>query len=200
MDEEVLVFPSRLLGELGSFCGFSDRVDHYLPTLLDPAHLSFLPRSQAENDPTHKQLIPYVVLRCGEQVFCYTRGKRGSENRLHNLWSLGVGGHVAREDGVAGRAAYDVGYARELAEEVHIETTYEDRIIGLVHDDRTPVGAVHFGIVHVVDLAAPAVRHRDLALAEARFRSLDEVQQEKDRFESWSALVIEHALGSNVLS
>lgn len=192
MDEEVLVYPSYLLDELGHFCGYSDRIDHYLPTLLDPVNLRYMPRSVAENDPSFKQLIPYVVIRCGDQVYCYTRGKRGSETRLHDLWSLGVGGHIAREDGEVGRAAYDVGYARELAEEVEITSEYDDRIVGLVHDDRTPVGAVHFGIVHRLDLEQPLVKHRDPALAEAKFRSLHEIHRDIDRFESWSAIVIEN--------
>ncbi len=110
MDEEVLVFPSRLLDELGPFEGISTEIERYLPTFLHPEHLRYIPRSLAEDDPSHKQLIPYVVLRSGDEVFCYTRGKKGGEQRLHDRWSLGVGGHICREDGDEGQIAYEAGF------------------------------------------------------------------------------------------
>ena len=196
MEEEVLVFPGRLLEELGSFVGFCDRVDSYLPTLLDPRNLSYVPRSLAEDDPSRKQLIPYVVLRSGDSVYCYERGRKGSESRLHRLLSLGVGGHISRSDGAEGQVAYDAGFAREIEEEVGIDTSYESRIVGLVYDDRTPVGSVHFGVVHLFELAAPKVTPRDPTLADARFRPLDEIRPLRDRFESWSGFVLDHVLGA----
>ena len=114
--------------------------------------------TQAEDDPSYKQLVPYVVLKSRDQVYCYERGAKGTESRLHRLLSIGVGGHICKEDGQEGRVAYEAGFARELAEEVEIGTTYHGRIAGLVHDDSTPVGSVHFGVVHVLELAEPHVR------------------------------------------
>ncbi|MFO0944528.1 MAG: phosphoesterase [Planctomycetota bacterium] len=194
MDEEVLVFPSHLLEKLGTFRGYSNAVESYLPTLLDPANLQYLPRSRAEEDPSFKQLIPYTVLRSGEFVYCYTRGNKGTESRLHDLLSIGVGGHISKEDGSEGRIAYDTGFQRELDEEVSIETTFTQRIVGLVHDDSTPVGSVHFGVVHRIDLAAPKVTHRDPALAKARFRPIEELRKLRDQMESWSAYAFDHVL------
>lgn len=194
MDEEVLVFPAAVLERAGEFHGFTDRVDHYLPILLDPANLLFMPRSKAETDPSYKQLVPYAALRHENSVFCYQRGKSGGEARLHERLSLGVGGHISREDGDIGLAAYEVGYARELEEEVAIATPYEQRIAGLVYDPTTPVGQVHVGIIHVLDLAEPNVEFRDPALADARFLALEEIHRLRDRFETWSHFVIDHVL------
>lgn len=194
MDEEVLVFPSSLLEQLGHFRGFSAAVDSYLPTLLAAENLSYLPRSRAEDDWRFKQVVPYAVLRCGDLIYCYERGKKGTETRLHQLLSLGVGGHISREDGAAGTAAYQTGYARELTEEVHIDAEYRDQIVGMVHDDSTPVGSVHFGVVHLLTLAEPKVTFRDPALANARFLPIAEIRQLRDRLESWSAFVLDHAL------
>lgn len=193
MDEEVLVVTSGLLHRLGHFCGFSTRTDDYLGELLSSANQQFLPRSRAEDDPNFKQLIPYVVLRWKDQLYCYARGSQGTEARLHAKLSFGIGGHVCRQDGVTGDA-YRAGFERELAEEVAIDSKYRERIVGLVHDDRTPVGAVHLGIVHVLDLEQPAVRHRDPALADASFRPLREIAALRSRFESWSSLVLDHLL------
>lgn len=194
MDEEVLVFPSHLLERLGTFRGFSPAVDAYLPTLLDPANLEFLPRSRAEDDPRFKQVIPYAILRAAGQIYCYTRGVKGSESRLHDLLSIGVGGHVSKQDAAEGRIAYNVGFQRELDEEVNIETSFTNRIVGLVYDDSTPVGSVHFGVVHLLDLARPRVTHRDPALAKARFRPIAEVRQLRDQMESWSSYAFDHVL------
>ncbi len=194
MDEEVLVFPSRLLDELGPFEGISTEIERYLPTFLHPEHLRYIPRSLAEDDPSHKQLIPYVVLRSGDEVFCYTRGKKGGEQRLHDRWSLGVGGHICREDGDEGQIAYEAGFARELAEEVDIRSGYRQRIVGLVYDPSTPVGQVHVGVIHLFDLDRPEVVGIDPALAEGTFRRIVEVASERDRFETWSALTIDHFL------
>jgi predicted NUDIX family phosphoesterase len=192
MDEQVMVFTAELLGRLGCFRGFSSNVDAYIPSLLDPDNVRFLPRSRAEDDPSFKQVVPYVVLRCGEFVYCYERGRKGTEARLHQLLSLGIGGHICQSDGPAGTQAYEAGLLRELDEEVHIDAGFRRRMIGMVHDDTSPVGAVHFGIVHLFDLAAPRVTFRDPALANACFRPFDEAVALRHRFESWSAFVIDH--------
>lgn len=192
MDEQVLVFPARLLDEAGPFEGFTPQVERYLPIFLHPDHLLYLPRSIAEQDPSHKQLVPYVILQSHDQVFCYTRSKKGSEERLHDRWSLGVGGHICQEDGERGIIAYEAGFARELAEEVEIRSPYQQQILGLVYDPSTPVGQVHVGIVHLFTLQQPLVQAVDPALAHGHFRPISEVIADKNLFETWSTLVIEH--------
>ena len=52
----------------------------------------FLPRSRAEYDASVKQIIPYVVIRRGEEYFLLRRLKKQTEARLHDKLSLGVGG------------------------------------------------------------------------------------------------------------
>src|SRR6185295_11540711 len=59
--ENVLVVPTELFHQLGYFQGFSNQVDRYLPELFDPAHTSYRPRHEVEQDPSFKQLIPYVI-------------------------------------------------------------------------------------------------------------------------------------------
>jgi predicted NUDIX family phosphoesterase len=185
-DEDVLVVPTSLLERLGMFRGVTDDVGRYLPTLLDPAHQLFLPRRSAEDDPTHKQLIPYAMLVAGDRIFRYARSSKGGESRLHAKLSLGIGGHVSREDAEGPDTLYRNGFARELAEEVRIGGPSRERIIGLVHDDSNPVGAVHLGIVHRIDLDRPDVTPLDPALADGEFVALAEIHRERDRLESWS--------------
>jgi predicted NUDIX family phosphoesterase len=188
--ERVLVVPAAALREAGPFHGFSDRVGHYLPRLLDARHLLYLPRDEAEEDPSYKQLIPYVVLRHGGKVFHYLRGG-GGERRLHAKRSVGIGGHICAADGGAGEDAYHAGMRRELAEEVELPAVVRERCIGLINDDRTPVGQVHLGIVHLFDLAEPAVKCRESALVEGGFAAPGELRAGLDAFETWSQLLLD---------
>ena len=46
-----------------------------------------------------KQVIPYLVLRDGERYFLMRRTRAGGDARLHDRWSIGVGGHLNPGDG-----------------------------------------------------------------------------------------------------
>src|SRR3990172_11369342 len=61
--EMVLVVPTALFHELGYFQGFSADVSRYLPRLLEGREVEYLPRGRMEEDPSYKQLIPYVLFR-----------------------------------------------------------------------------------------------------------------------------------------
>ncbi|MFO0880233.1 MAG: phosphoesterase [Gemmataceae bacterium] len=192
MSEKVLVVPTAIFREAGLFHGFSDRVDHYLPHLLRPEVLRFAPRAEAEDDPELKQLIPYVVLRHGTTLFHYQRAG-GAEKRLHARRSIGIGGHICSEDGAPEEAAYFAGMWRELAEEVELPAITAERCLGLINDDRTPVGRVHLGVVHLLDLAESRVRSREEALQAGGFASLADLRAGWEAFETWSQFLLEGA-------
>jgi predicted NUDIX family phosphoesterase len=189
--ERVLVIPTAVLHALGIFQGLCLNAEDYLPHLLDPKHLSYRPRFEVETDPSFKQLIPYVILKWRDQVFHYQRGKRAAETRLQALRSIGVGGHISAEDGTLFDSPYREAMFREVAEEVHLDTTYEERCLGLINDDSTPVGQVHLGIVHVFELAEPKVRRREQALTRAGFAPLAELRSQREEFETWSRFVLD---------
>ncbi len=70
-------------------------------------------------------------------------------------------------------------------------STYEERCLGLINDDSTPVGQVHLGIVHVFTLAEPKVRRREQVLTRAGFAPLAELRAQRAEFETWSQLVMD---------
>src|SRR4051794_38952355 len=77
---------------------------------------SFRARDEAEQDPSWKQVIPYVVLRDGERLFLMRRTRAGGDARLHDRYSIGVGGHINPQDeDVAG------GLLREWSEEIEAD-------------------------------------------------------------------------------
>lgn len=188
--EEILVVRRELFDELGAFHGFSLEVDRYMPALLDPANNFFMDRAAAEEDPGHKQIIPYAILRHEGRYLHYVRGSSGGESRLHAQGSIGIGGHInpidEREDHL-GRATYLAGVERELAEELLMEGDPPQRIVGLINDDSNPVGQVHLGVVHLFELTSDEVSAREDALAELQLRSLEDLRGPSyDRLETWS--------------
>jgi predicted NUDIX family phosphoesterase len=195
--EEVLVVPRALLDEIGAFEGIRTAgLDAAVGRLLDPANHFFMDRAQAENDPSHKQLIPYCVFRCGDRILHYTRGKSGGESRLHAKISVGVGGHVNPVDTGGGRTgsdAYHAAVTREIEEELDLPEEHEHRIIALLNDESNPVGQVHLGIVHVVDLKSEAVNSREDALTDLGFTPLADLNGALfERLETWSQFCIRH--------
>lgn len=192
--ERVLCIPRSQLDAAGTFHGFRRWDKAFAAKLLDPAGFSFRPRSEVETDPTFKQLIPYVVLRWRDQVFQYRRGASGTERRLHAKRSVGIGGHIAEADTLAGLDPYTAGMFRELHEEVSITGGFHEERVGFIHDPSSPVGEVHLGVVHVLDLSEPNVTPREAAIADAGFSLVAELLAAKGEFETWSQLVLE-ALG-----
>jgi predicted NUDIX family phosphoesterase len=195
-DERVLVVPSAQLDRLGRFQGFSPEAERYLSGLLVPELIQFLPRSKVEDDPSWKQIIPYVVFRCRDTAFCYTRGKTQGEARLHRLRSLGVGGHVSEEDAEGRKSleAYESAMRREINEEVEIKSPGHVYRVGLINDDSTPVGQVHLGVVHLFELEHPHLLPREEGLAEAEFLPLSTVWEIRNEFETWSQICVESFL------
>lgn len=196
MKQRVLVVPSGEFDRLGRFQGFHPEVERYLGTLLSPGTSSFRARGEVEDDPSLKQIIPYVILASGDRVFCYTRGRTQGEARLHRLRSFGVGGHVEESDaeGRGTREAYELAMRRELDEEVRIDSPGTITTVGLINDDSTEVGAVHLGVVHWYELERPEATALEEGLAEAEFLTIDRIVELRTEFETWSQFCIDALL------
>lgn len=199
--EHVLVVPTELFHRLGYFQGFSTEAPRYLEELLKPASISYRPRAEMEEDPSFKQLIPYCIFRHVDPagrvtVFCYTRGKGQGEGRLRSKRSVGIGGHISSDDSqVAHGNVYKEGLRRELDEEVYVDTEYREQCVGLINDDETPVGRVHLGVVHLLDVDEPDVRPRESEIIECGFRPVDELLADLSGFETWSQICLKALFG-----
>jgi predicted NUDIX family phosphoesterase len=147
----------------------------------------YLERAVAESDPSHKQLIPYVVVRDGEDVFLMRRTDAGGDVRLHGRASIGVGGHLNPVD--AGDDALLAGLRREWDEELDAPWEPEFRLVGLLNDDTDPVGSVHLGVVFTVEAAGRAVAVREREKLAGSFVAPGEVRASWDSLETWSRLV-----------
>ena len=151
--------------------GFLDRKIYYIP------------RSEAETNPEFKQLIPYVIIACGDQILSYRRGKRGDESRLHSKLSIGIGGHINDQD-----EDYEAGVRREMREEVGIDW-YAPPVAAL-NDDSNDVGKVHLGFVHIDRVFDEGVTARCASIADPKFVDIGWARRHIDEFETWSQICI----------
>ena len=151
---------------------------------LIEAEGSYRPRGEVEEDTSWKQVIPYVVLRDRGSIFLMRRTRAGGDARLHERYSIGIGGHVNPEDGgLAG------GLRREWDEELVTDWEPQFRPVGLLNDQTDPVGAVHLGVVYSVDAAGRPASVRETDKLEGEFVAPLQVLRVYERLETWSSLV-----------
>ena len=194
-DEKVLGFPRSVFESLGPFQGFNADVDHYLPTILDARNNSFQPRAQAETNPSFKQIIPYVVVTDGQAVLHYVRGKKAGEQRLVAKGSIGIGGHINDEDHslfAVGLQAFQDAVRREVCEELEIQGVFDAKPVGLINDDSTEVGRVHFGIVHVLFRTSVQVKKKEQVITQLEFVPIEELKAKREQMETWSQLCLDN--------
>ena len=113
----------------------------------------FIPRPAAEEDPSYRQIIPYVVLLQEGRVFTTRRLNKGGEARLHGKISVGIGGHINPVDELDPERVLMRGLERELHEEVAIEMMGELVPQGVINDDTNSVGSVHLGLCFTMEVA-----------------------------------------------
>ncbi len=192
MDEQVLVVPRDVLPDRAGWHGLrTDGLEGFAD--LVEREGSFRPRPAMEVDPAFKQVIPYLVLRDGDRFFLMRRTTAGGDPRLHDRYSIGVGGHLNPGDG-----GLSGGLRREWAEEVEADFEPEFRLVALLNDDTTDVGSVHLGAVYVADAAGRPVAIREVDKLEGAFAEPAAVAAVADRLESWSRLAFEYLEASAV--
>lgn len=147
---------------------------------------TFRARSEVEHDQSWKQIIPYLVLRDGERLFLMRRTSAGGDERLHERFTIGIGGHVNPDDGDPLG-----GLRREWLEEIEAAFVPDFQPIGLLNDDDNSVGAVHLGLVFAADAAGRPVAIRETDKLTGSFATLAEVEAVADRLETWSALLFD---------
>jgi len=159
-------------------------LDPYLSAIRELG--TFRPRPEAETDPSWKQIIPYLVLRDGGRIFLMRRTRAGGDTRLHERYTIGIGGHLNPQD-----ADPLAGLRREWTEEIaaDFEPTFEP--LGVLNDDDNNVGTVHLGLVFSADAGGRTVAIREHDKLEGSFATFAEVGAVVTRLETWSAHLFE---------
>ena len=175
-----------------------------------------IPRTVADSDIRYVHPITYMLLVNEEgKVFMYQRGAKGKENRLHDLYSVGIGGHVNPVKGVEHiPTLIGLGAIEELQSELGISnislesmvqptktqekwyTIYagNDPIVGAptVHD-------YHIGIVRVLHINTTDItRHEEGVISQGKFVDINDAvaMMNKGKLERWSEIVLTNYIES----
>ena len=184
-DERILVVKRDLLFADGVWQGLEcGRIARY-QTLITQAG-EFKWRSAMEQDPTYKQIIPYMIFEYANSYFLMERKATASEQRLQSKLSLGIGGHIRQED-MAGGTIFDWAN-REFHEEVSYKNHLEIESLGVLNDDCDSVGQVHLGLILVLHGDSPEIAIKS-ELKQGILVSSDQMGSFVDRMESWSKIV-----------
>ncbi len=159
------------------------------------ANYRFLERTVAEHDFGSKQVIPYVVIRHQDRYLLMRRTRRQTESRLHDKYSLGVGGHINRGDLEPGHDNIILaGMRRELAEEIRVEAEQSCDLIGVINDDSTEVARVHMGLVFLLSAATARYEIVEQDKYTAAWKTLPELLAYYEQMETWAQIVHDYVL------
>jgi len=192
-DEQVLVVPAKAVREeFGGASGWSGVRPAGEAAIADVIRRvgTFRRRVEMEDDPAWKQVIPYPILRQEAAWFLMRRTRAGSDTRLHDRFTIGVGGHVNPEDGgLDGDMAPAL--RREWHEELRVDFVPEFRFVGVLNDDSSAVGRVHLGLVYLADAGGRPVAVRETDKLAGGFVATAQVAAVRDRLETWSRIAFE---------
>ncbi len=196
-EKEILVVDRATLFAEGYFQGFApaDGLD-YFQIIQD--NYFYKKRGEVEPNPAFKQPIAYAVIVNTETkyIFAYQRSVTDSynESRLRGMWSWGIGGHIDKIDS-ADQDPILTSLLREVKEEVDIKNFAKPRILGYINDDQTEVGAVHFGILYLIETKAKNIKPRDKEISWGGFMAYDQLEEicvlNERNVESWSEISLE---------
>jgi predicted NUDIX family phosphoesterase len=157
MEELVFAFPTDELWKLmtykkkGLIRGNSEVLQKVIQNGL------FLRRNELEDDSSFKQIIPYAIISNKGSFYLFRRTSGQTEKRLHNKFSLGVGGHMNPDGSIEPEEKYLTDeLKRELYEEVKLLNgcLIEDiEFIGFINDDTIQVGRVHIGLLYNIHVS-----------------------------------------------
>lgn len=186
MTEKVLVVEAAELGELAIREGLLALPLDRIKTVVE-SHGKYIDRELAERDDSIRQIIPYVVLRSNKTYLLMARTKKQKEARLHNKYSIGVGGHINPEDGCDPWSAFLNGMKREINEEIKVELASLE-YLGVLNDLATPVSRVHTGVVYIAEGTFYGFEEEDKFLGS--MVELETLAKHKEKMETWAQIVL----------
>jgi len=151
---------------------------------------SFMLREDAERDPSFKQIIPYVTVRHGDMWLMFHRKAAQTEVRLHNMYSLGLGGHINDEGQDADNPIMS-GLYKELGEEIALTGHSVPRYIGVINDDETEVGRVHLGLMFELHAASVGFTLPEAHKMSAQWVAEKDLRGYYPQMETWSQLILD---------
>lgn len=165
------------------------------------------PRGEAEELDTFRQIIPYIVVKYKDDVIIYRRNNKSGEARLHNVSSLGFGGHIEESDLLYKRTGKNMiinledtifnSIQREMKEELNVVPTIDElSCLGFINLDGNThgkVNRVHLGFVMLYEpRVKPLLEEVDPGLEKYFTVDIAELKKAEGMFnlEPWSLCVV----------
>jgi len=167
-----------------------------IPGNLFQLQAGLVERDICETDESLVQAIPYIaVFDKRGRIFCYERGVKGGEDRLHAKLSIGLGGHVeqAPDTELGLEAVLLLGAERELEEELGVAANVTHFMAAIYTGaSGNPVDQVHLGLLSHVTLLEDVAGNEPGIIEKGRFMTLTELllPENFDRLELWSQAVV----------
>lgn len=146
-------------------------------------------RDIAEKDNTYKQMISYCLIKYEDEIFMTRRTKKQTESRLHNMYSVGVGGHISVSD-IESNNIIISGMLRELHEEVFISSNIKYSFYGIINDNSTEVNSVHMGICYIINLDNRECSVRETEKMEGKWVKIRDIHEYLPDMEGWSQILL----------
>ncbi len=195
MDELVLAIPTDKLWNIlpykkqGLLIDTSNNLDNIVKLG------QFYIRKDIEEDHSFKQIIPYAILSHNESYFLLKRTTMQIEKRLHNKFSLGIGGHMSPGNKTVPNKQYVFEeLKRELFEEVKLlsRCTIKDiKFIGFVNDDTIPVGKSHIGVIYDIRLSNKNLIVNETEKIKANWVNKPDLNNFYNGMETWSKIIFD---------
>ncbi len=192
MSEQVLVVRRELVESFlqGREGLVTDNLEGFFEQILMD-HL-FVPRRDAEYDFGLKQVIPYVIIRCRDNLLLLKRTSRQTEKRLHNKYSLGIGGHI--NPSLPDNADPNIiikGLYRELNEEIMLGDAGTLTFKGVINDESSSVSKVHLGLLYALEVESNEYSIREVDKMTGQWTDERGIMAVYDLMETWSQIVFD---------
>lgn len=193
LNKDVLTLPTRELNSVQDKLGF-EFATHEKANCLEKLvkNPMFHLRYDCETDEEVLQVIPYVLVLNKDKIFYYVRANKMEhygDKRLNDKYSVGVGGHIHKEDALD----YLVNcIKREVSEEVKFEKGYSEPIlVGTLKARDEPVDRVHFGAIYAIQTDGD-VFPAEKSIVESGFTPINTLMETYPRYnyETWSKILI----------
>jgi predicted NUDIX family phosphoesterase len=195
IEESVFAVPTHELWEIIPYIkqGLIPGNSEVLKTIVKNG--LFRKRSELEQDPSFKQIIPYAVLSNRDSYYLFKRTSGQTEKRLHNKFTLGAGGHMNPGGSMESKDNYLIDeLKRELFEEVRLLNgcLIEDiEFIGFINDDTIPVGRAHIGLLYNIRVSNKEVYINETDKMTAEWVDKSSLTEFYKDMETWSKIVLD---------
>lgn len=183
--EKVLVVPTSMIEpRLGKTTFVSENIDDIIEIIR--ANHIYIDRNYAEYSKEYKQIIPYAILTNGNEIFLTQRLKGQTENRLHGLFSFGLGGHINPSEERSENVIFE-GMKRELNEEVGLKIIPDVKCAGIINDHSTDVSNYHIGLVFYIHVNEDVVVMENDKMR-GKWATDKEINARYEMLEAWSQI------------